>query len=45
MVEGIDAAIEYITPEMPVGTFTLRLDAAYIDSFKQQASQPSRCAS
>ena len=37
-VEGIDAALEYITPKTPIGTFTLRVDAAYIDSFEQQAS-------
>lgn len=38
-VQGIDAAVEYVTPQTPIGTFTLRLDAAYIDSFEQQASE------
>jgi iron complex outermembrane receptor protein len=37
-VEGLDVAVEYVTPPTPVGTFTLRLEGAYIDSFKQQAS-------
>ena len=38
-MQGIDAALEYVTPQTPIGTFTLRLDAAYIDSFEQQASE------
>jgi iron complex outermembrane receptor protein len=38
-VEGIDAALEYITPKTPIGTFTLRIDAAYMHSFEQQASE------
>ncbi len=38
-VEGVDLAAEYITPQTPVGTFTLRLEGAYLDSFKQQASE------
>jgi outer membrane receptor protein involved in Fe transport len=38
-VEGIDAAVEYVTPQTPIGMFTLRLEAAYIHSFKQQASE------
>ena len=37
-VEGIDAAFEYVMPSTTVGTFTLRLDGAYIGSFKQQGS-------
>lgn len=37
-VQGIDAAVEYMTPQTPIGTFTFRLDAAYIDSYEQQAS-------
>ena len=38
-VEGIDGSLEYVTPQTPAGTFTLRVEAAYIDSFKQQASE------
>lgn len=38
-VEGIDAMLEYITPKTPVGTFTFRIDAAYMHSFEQQASE------
>ena len=38
-VEGIDAMVEYITPKTPIGTFTLRMDGAYIDSFEQQANE------
>jgi hypothetical protein len=37
-VEGVDTTLEYITPKTPVGTFTLRLDAAYVHSFEQQGS-------
>jgi iron complex outermembrane recepter protein len=37
-VEGVDAALEYVTPRTPFGTFTLRLDGAYLNSFEQQAS-------
>ena len=37
-VQGMDLALEYVTPRTPVGTFSLRLDGAYIDSFKQQAN-------
>ena len=37
-VQGIDAAVEYVTPTTAIGMFTLRLDAAYIHSFEQQAS-------
>jgi outer membrane receptor protein involved in Fe transport len=37
-VEGLDAALEYITPQTPIGIFTILLEGAYIDSFKQQAS-------
>ena len=37
-VQGFDAALEYITPRTPIGTFSLRLDGAYLDSFEQQAS-------
>jgi iron complex outermembrane receptor protein len=38
-VQGMDFALEYVTPRTPVGTFSLRLDGAYIDSFKQQANE------
>ena len=38
-VQGVDAMIEYITPKTPVGTFTFRIDGAYIDSFEQQGSE------
>ena len=38
-VQGLDAAVEYVTPQTPIGTFTLRLDGAYIHSFEQQASE------
>ena len=37
-VQGIDAALEYVSPQTPAGIFTLRLDGAYIHSFEQQAS-------
>ncbi|MEO7167342.1 MAG: TonB-dependent receptor [Chthoniobacterales bacterium] len=37
-VQGVDAALEYLTPPTPVGKFSLRLDAAFIDSYEQQAS-------
>jgi outer membrane receptor protein involved in Fe transport len=37
-VEGVDAMLEYITQKTPVGTFTLRMDAAYMHSFGQQGS-------
>jgi hypothetical protein len=37
-VEGVDGSLEYVMPETAAGTFTLRLEAAYIHSFKQQAS-------
>ena len=37
-VQGVDAALEYLTPATPVGKLSLRLDAAFIDSFEQQAS-------
>ncbi|MEO5722438.1 MAG: TonB-dependent receptor [Chthoniobacterales bacterium] len=37
-VEGIDVALEYVSPETTAGTFTFRLDGAYIHSFEQQAS-------
>lgn len=38
-VQGVDAMVEYITPKTPVGTFTLRMEAAYLDSFEQQSSE------
>ena len=43
-VQGIDAAVEYVTPATPIGMFTLRVDGAYIHSYEQQASaaQPVR---
>ena len=37
-VQGIDAAVEYVAQATRIGTFTLRLDGAYIHSFEQQAS-------
>jgi iron complex outermembrane recepter protein len=37
-VQGIDATLEYITPKTPMGTFTVRVDAAYMHSFEQQGS-------
>ena len=37
-VEGIDAALEYIMPETPIGIFSIRGELAYIASFEQQAS-------
>ena len=37
-VQGIDSTLEYLTPKTPVGTFTVRLDAAYMHSFEQQGS-------
>lgn len=37
-VQGADAAVEYLSPATPVGKFSLRIDAAFIDSFEQQAS-------
>jgi len=36
--EGVDLALQYITRETSVGTFTFRLEAAYLHSFEQQAS-------
>jgi iron complex outermembrane receptor protein len=43
-VKGIDSTLEYITPKTPAGTFSLRLDAAYMHSFEQQsnAGEPVR---
>jgi outer membrane receptor protein involved in Fe transport len=38
-VEGIDAALEYITAKTSIGTFSLRIDAAYMHSFEQQSSE------
>ncbi len=37
-VEGIDVALEYVSPETTLGGFTFRLDGAYLHSFEQQAS-------
>lgn len=37
-VQGVDLMLEYITPKTPIGTFTLRMDAAYMHSFEQQGS-------
>ncbi len=37
-VQGVDIAAEYLSPPTRVGKFSLRLDAAFIDSFEQQAS-------
>jgi len=37
-VEGVDATVEYVTPQTPFGTFTMRVEGAYIESFKQQGS-------
>ncbi|CAN5535773.1 TonB-dependent receptor [soil metagenome] len=36
-VQGFDAALEYLTPATSLGKFSLRLDAAFIDSYEQQA--------
>lgn len=30
---------EYVTPKTPVGTFTLRMDGAFLNSFEQQSSE------
>jgi outer membrane receptor protein involved in Fe transport len=38
-VQGFDAALEYVSRPTPVGTFSLRLEGAYLDSFKQQANE------
>ena len=38
-VQGIDTMIEYVTPKTSIGTFTFRIDAAYIDSYEQQSSE------
>jgi outer membrane receptor protein involved in Fe transport len=38
-VQGFDAALEYVSQPTPVGTFSLRLEGAYLDSFKQQANE------
>lgn len=38
-VQGIDATLEYITPKTSIGTFTVRMDAAYMLSFEQQSSE------
>jgi outer membrane receptor protein involved in Fe transport len=38
-VEGLDAAVEYVTSQTAIGMFSLRLEGAYIHSFKQQASR------
>jgi iron complex outermembrane recepter protein len=38
-VKGIDSTLEYITPKTPAGTFSLRLNAAYMHSFEQQSSE------
>lgn len=37
-VRGADFEAEYATSATPVGTFTFRLDVAYIGSFEQQSS-------
>ena len=37
-VQGVDAVLEYVGPQTSFGTFSLRLDGAYIDSFEQQSS-------
>ncbi len=37
-VQGVDAALDYLSPATPVGKFSLRLDAAFIDSYEQRAS-------
>ena len=37
-VEGIDGALQYVSPETSVGAFTFRMDGAYLHSFEQQAS-------
>ena len=37
-VQGIDTALEYITPPTPMGIFTVRFEGAYLGGFEQQAS-------
>jgi outer membrane receptor protein involved in Fe transport len=37
-VQGLDAVAEYIMKPTPLGTFSLRIDCAYLDSFEQQGS-------
>ncbi len=37
-VQGADFGLEYAFPETPLGNFALRLDLAYLDSFRQQGS-------
>jgi outer membrane receptor protein involved in Fe transport len=37
-VQGVDATLEYLSPATRVGKFSFRLDAAFIESFEQQAS-------
>ena len=37
-VQGVDATLEYVTPKTPAGTFSFRLDAAYMHNFEQQGS-------
>jgi outer membrane receptor protein involved in Fe transport len=38
-VQGIDASLEYITPKTSAGSFTFRIDGAYMLSFEQQSSE------
>lgn len=38
-VQGLDLTAEYITPRTPIGTFTARIEGAYLDSFEQQGSE------
>jgi outer membrane receptor protein involved in Fe transport len=38
-VQGIDATLEYITPKTPIGTFTVRMDAACMLGFEQQSGE------
>ena len=38
-VQGIDATLEYITPKTSAGTFSFRMDGAYMLSFEQQSNE------
>ena len=38
-VEGLDAALDYISPATPIGVFTGRLEMTYLASFEQQGNE------
>ena len=38
-VQGVDFAVEYTTPQTPVGFFTLRAEGAWLASYEQQSSE------